>query len=93
MKDLIILCDGSRIEEIEEFLHLQFLDDPAISILSSGTTERYGLGIIIIEYEQEPPADLRHLLRTDTDIFDYLDAFEVPTYYEESSASDEEQEC
>lgn len=86
MYDLIVLCDGSRVAEIADDLDIQFCDEDSFSILWSGKTKRYGLGIVVIECEHELTKLIQEL-KNDAGIFDLIGWFEVPTYYEGSKGS------
>ncbi|MBV8695826.1 MAG: hypothetical protein JO183_10125 [Ktedonobacteraceae bacterium] len=79
MKDIVVLCDGSRVDEFVDAFKIQFEGDANIGVLWSGTMHRYGLGVIVLECEDDAEEFL-HALQDDTDIFDFSEGPEDPIY-------------
>jgi hypothetical protein len=80
MKEIVVLCDGSRVDELITDLNCHFEDDTHGGILWSGTMYRYGLGVIFIECKEDAGA-LLQALREDADIFDFGEGPEEPMFY------------
>ena len=73
MKDIIVLCDGSRVDELTDAFNVQFEGEANKEVLWSTTMQRYGLGVILIECEEDAAAFLQALER-DSAIFDYSES-------------------
>jgi len=80
MKDIIVLCDGSRVDDLVTALRLHCEGEANRGVLWSGRMHRYGLGVIVIECEQDAGEFLRALAR-DSTIFDYSEGPEDAIYY------------
>jgi len=79
MKDIIVLCEGSRVDELTDAFNVQFEGEENRGILWSGTMQRYGLGVILIECEEDA-VEFLQALEKNTDIFDFSEGPEDPTY-------------
>ena len=84
MKDIFILCNRDKINEIKNLIDdvaVEFESGERVSILWSGETMRLGMGTMVIECEEEHiPQALMHELLTGKLISDYV-IYDVPTYY------------
>ncbi|MBV9707945.1 MAG: hypothetical protein JO125_11125, partial [Chloroflexi bacterium] len=69
----------SRVDELVDAFNYQFEEDANIGVLWSGMTQRYGLGVIVLECEEEAEEFL-HALEKDTDIFDFSQGPEDAIY-------------
>jgi hypothetical protein len=79
MKDIIVLCDGSRVDELTTTFNLQFEGEENRGVLWSATMHRYGLGVIAIECAEDTAAFLQ-TLEKESAIFDYSEGPEYPTF-------------
>ncbi|MBV9689512.1 MAG: hypothetical protein JO202_07355 [Ktedonobacteraceae bacterium] len=79
MKDIVVLCDGSRVDELVDAFNCPLEGETSRAVLWCGITHRYGLGVIVLECEEEA-SEFLHALQEESDIFDFSESSEDTTF-------------
>ena len=82
MQDIVIFCPGSAVHDLHTLFIEMTNDHEQIDLLWSGFTQRYEIGILVLECEGALPELLQKELETNKQMTDYA-IYRVPAYFPE----------